>query len=93
MASRMVFWVGSLNFGIHLKMLGGRGQHQKNMPRELTTKRNVANFQVLCYDMVNEVNAHILFACEVGGKQEGFGAVGVEVYDILSQPLGEDVLV
>ena len=64
-----------------------------NMPRELTTKRNVAKFQVLCYDMVNEVNAHILFGCEVGGKQQGFGAVGVEVYDILSQPFGEDVLV
>ena len=64
-----------------------------NMPRELTTKQNVAKFHVLCYDMVNEVNAHILFGCEVGGKQEGFGAVGVEVYDILSQPFGEDVLV
>ena len=93
MASRMVFRIGSFNFGIHQNMLGGRGQHQMNMPRELTTKRNVAKFQVLCYDMVNEVNAHILFGCEVGGKQEGFGAVGVEVYDILSQPFGEDVLV
>ena len=64
-----------------------------NMPRELTTKRNVAKFQVLCYDMVSEANAHILFGCEVGGKEKGFRAVGLSLLDLLRQPFGVDVMV
>ena len=74
-------------------MLGGTGQHQLNKPKESTTRRNIAKFAYLCRDMVEEVDADILFGCEVGGKEEGFGAVGVSLPDLLRLPFGEDVLV
>ena len=55
--------------------------------------RNMAKFAVLCHDMVAEVDAHILFGCEVRGKEEGFRAVGVSLLDLLRQPFGVDVMV
>ena len=55
--------------------------------------RDMAKFAVLCHDMVAEVDAHILFGCEVGGKEEGFRAVGLSLLDLLRQPFGVDVMV
>ena len=69
MDSGVVFRVASFNFGIDQKMLGGTGQHQLNKPKESTTMRDMAKFADLCHDMVAEVDAHILFGCEVRGKE------------------------
>ena len=55
--------------------------------------RDMAKFADLCHDMVAEVDAHILFGCEVGGKEEGFRAVGVSMSDLLRQPFGDGVIV
>ena len=93
MDSGVVFRVASFNFGIDQKMLGGTGQHQLNKPKESTTMRDMVKFAVLCHDMVAEVDAHILFGCEVGGKEEGFRAVGLSLLDLLRQPFGVDVMV
>ena len=89
----VVFRVASFNFGIDQKMLGGTGQHQLNKPRESTTKRNITKFAVLCDHIVQLGDAHILFGCEVGGKEEGFRAVGLSLLDLLRQPFGVDVMV
>ena len=55
--------------------------------------RDMAKFADLCHDMVAEVDAHILFGCEVRGKEEGSRAVGVSLLDLLRQPFGVDVMV
>ena len=55
--------------------------------------RDMAKFADLCHDMVAEVDAHIFFGCEVGGKEEGFRAVGVSMSDLLRQPFGDGVMV
>ena len=89
----VVFRVASFNFGIDQKMLGGTGQHQLNKPKESTTKRNIAKFAFLCDHIVQHGDAHILFGCEVGGKEEGFRAVGVSMSDLLRQPFGDGVIV
>ena len=89
----VVFRVTSFNFGIDQKMLGGTGQHQLNKPKELTTRKHIAKFAFLCDHIVQLGDAHILFGCEVGGKEEGFRAVGVSMSDLLRQPFADGVLV
>ena len=89
----VVFRVASFNFGIDQKMLGGTGQNQLNKPKELTTRRNTAKLAVLCDHIVQHGDAHILFGCEVGSKEEGFRAVGVSMSDLLRQPFGDGVMV
>ena len=93
MASGVVIRVASFNFGIDQKMLGGTGQHQLNKPKESTTMKHIAKFAYLCDHIVQLGDAHILFGCEVGGKEEGFRAVGVSLLDLLRQPFGVDVMV
>ena len=93
MDSGVVFRVASFNFGIDQKMLGGTGQHQLSKPKESTTRRNIAKFAFLCDHIVQHGDAHILFGCEVGGKEEGFRAVGVSMSDLLRQPFGDGVIV
>ena len=89
----VVFRVASFNFGIDQKMLGGTGQHQLNKPKESTRRRHIAKFAYLCDHIVQLGDAHILFGCEVGGKEEGFRAVGVSMPDLLRQPFGDGVMV
>ena len=89
----VVFRVASFNFGIDQKMLGGTGQHQLNKPKESTTRKHIAKFAYLCDHIVQLGDAHILFGCEVGGKEEGFRAVGVSMSDLLRQPFGDGVIV
>ena len=74
------FTVVSFNFGFEQKMMTG-----KNF------KTHCLNFGRVCAKIVQDADADLLFACEVGGFRKGLSRAAIDAKDILTKPFGDSV--
>ncbi len=74
------FTVASFNIGFHQSAMSGKKCSQ-----------HCNLFGAVCAKIVENANADLFFACEVGGHREGLRRAGIQVGDILQKPFGNEI--
>ena len=74
------FTIASFNFGFDQNMMTGKraGTH-------------FSNFARVCATIVQDGDADLLFACEVGASRQGLSKAMADAADILTKPFGDNV--
>ena len=74
------FTVASFNFGFEQGMMTGK-----------RSRKHCTNFGRVCAKIVQEAEADLFFACEVGPFWQGLRRAHIHVEDILQEPFGDSV--
>ena len=74
------FTVASFNFGFEQSAMSGK-----------RSSTHCTNFGRVCATIVEDADADLLFACEVGAFRQGLSKAKIHVEDILKKPFGDSV--